>query len=105
MKRTDRERMDRELARQVKRARNDERRANKASDMSPGAFAKELGSRLMSDGDSIYNTEDDEVLELVMEMREILDDKSFDAALRKAVKSTKVKDINTPLEELRAAVA
>ncbi len=105
MKRTDRERMDRELARQVKRVRNSERRMSKADDTSPGAFAKELAARLMSDGESIYNCEDDDVLELLLEMREALDDKALDVAIRKAVKSTKVKDVNTPFEELRAQVA
>ncbi len=104
MKRTDRERMDRELARQVKRARNDERRISKSSDNSPGAFAKELAARLLSDGETIYNTEDEQVLELLMEMREELDDKALDAALRKAIKTTKVKDIKTPFDELRAQV-
>lgn len=105
MKRTDRERMDRELARQVKRARIAERRETKTTDISVGGFAKELGSRLMSDGDTIYNCEDDEVLEILMEMREYLDTKEFDAAVKKAVKATKVPDIKTPIDELRSLVA
>ena len=102
MKRTDRERMDRELARQVKRIKSDEKRESRVSDLSPGAMAKELGARLMSDGENIYNVEDDEVLELLIEMREALDDKALDGALRKAIKSTKVKDVKTPFDELRA---
>jgi hypothetical protein len=97
--------MDRELARQVKRIRNDEKRASKVDDISVGGFAKALSGVLMSDGDSIYNIEDDEVLEIVMEMREFLDDKGFNAACKKAVKSTKVKDIQTPIDELQALVA
>lgn len=105
MKRTDRERMDRELARQVKRARNDERRASRVDDISVGGFARALGDVLMSDGDCIYNIEDDEVLEIIMEMREMLDEKGFKAACKKAVKSHKIKDIQTPIEELSALVA
>lgn len=105
MKRTDRERMDRELARQVKRIRNDVKRESKVEDCSVGGFAKALSGVLMSDGDSIYNIDDDEVLEIVMEMREFLDDKAFAAACKKAVKTTKVKDIQTPVGELAALVA
>jgi hypothetical protein len=93
--------MDRELARQVKKARLDEKRSEGRVDISVGGFARALSEVLMSDGNSIYNADEDEVLEILMEMREILDDKACSAAIKKAVKMVKVKDVQSSVGELR----
>lgn len=103
MKRTDQERMERELRRKQKKDRlNAERRAG-ANDRGVKAFSEQLYDLLQFDDLQIYNTEnDEEVLELLMEMREELPEKQWDTVIRKAVKLTKVSEPGDSVTNLRA---
>ncbi|TPV96688.1 MAG: hypothetical protein B7733_03510 [Myxococcales bacterium FL481] len=106
MKRTDQERLARELGRTEKKLRLAEKRTAGQDPVSAGAYSKRLAGLLMSDGQQIYNIDnDDGVLEVLMEMREQLSDKELVVALRRAIKMTKVPDIETPLDEMMALVA
>lgn len=102
MKRTDQERIARELGRVEKKAAIADRRASKQDDLSVGAFARRLSDVLMHDGTVVYNIgDDDEVLECVMDMNEHLTAKQRDAVFKKAVKSTGVKESAQALDELQ----
>lgn len=106
MKRTDQERLARELGRSEKKLRIAEKRNAGQDPESAGSYSKRLAGLLMSDGQQIYNIDnDEEVLEILMEMRENLSDKEMTVACRKAIKSTKVPDVETPLDEMMALVA
>ena len=100
MKRTDRERMERELRRLEKKERIAEKRS--ATESSVAGFAKALTGSFLYDDLHILNLEDDEILELLMEMKESLPEKQWDAALKKAVRMTKVEERQDALTQLRA---
>jgi hypothetical protein len=100
MKRTDQERIAREIGRQQKKERIREKRLSGKEDVSVSGYAKQLEDVLMWDDELIYNVNDDAVFELLMEMKENLSDKECEAAFKRAIKRTKVKDRETPLEEL-----
>lgn len=102
MKRTDMERMERELKRIQKHADVIDRKTSKTgAKPTVGAYAKVLVDVLMYDEHSIYNFEDDAVLEVLMELKEVLPDKQHEPTLKKAVKMTKVVDVDGSFEELR----
>lgn len=98
MKRTDQERIERELKRVQKReARGDRREMS-----SMGEYIKGLNALLRHDGDSIYNTLDDEdILELLENMKEDLPEKDWNKVIRKAVNMTKVTQRETAVDELK----
>ena len=105
MKRTDQERIAREIGRQQKKENIRNKRLSGKDDISVGGFAKQLEDAFMWDDETIYNIQDDSVLEVLMNMKEELSDKDCSAALKRAIKRTKVKDRNTPFEEARALLA
>lgn len=99
MKRTDQERIAREIGRQQKKEAIREKRINGKADLSVGGFAKALEDVFMWDDEIVYNIGDDAVLEVLMDMKECLSDKDCEAALKRAIKRTKVKDRDTPMIE------
>jgi hypothetical protein len=99
MKRTDQERIAREIGRQQKKDRIREKRINDKEDVSVGGYAKALEDAFMWDDETIYNVQDDSVLEVLMDMKEDLSDKDCEAAIKRAIKRTKVKDRDTPFDE------
>lgn len=99
MKRTDEERIAREVGRQQKQDRVLQRRTEARGDASVAGYTKLLESTLMWDDETVYNINDDEVLEVLMEMKEDLTDKECEAVIKRAIKKTKVKDRDTPFEE------
>ena len=99
MKRTDQERIAREIGRQQKKESIRNKRLSDKDDISVSGFAKQLEEVFMWDDEIIYNIQDDAVLEVLMNMKEILSDKDCQAALKRAIKRTKVKDRDTPFEE------
>ena len=101
MKRTDQERIAREIGRQQKKESIREKRLNGKESLSVGGFAKQLEDVLMWDDETIYNVQDDDVLEVLMSMKEELSEKDCQAALKRAIKKTKVKDRSTPFEEAK----
>ncbi|MEE9386275.1 MAG: hypothetical protein V3V08_22920 [Nannocystaceae bacterium] len=106
MKRTDQERLARELGRTEKRARLADKRTSDSDPLSAGAYSKRLAGLLMSDGAQIYNISDDEeILEVLLEMRDELSERELTVAFKRAIKSTNVEDADTPLSELMSLVA
>jgi len=98
MKRTDQERIAREIGRQQKKESIRAKRLNGKDDVSVGGFAKQLEDVLMWDDDTVYNVHDDAVLEVLMDMKTELSEKECHAALKRAIKRTKVKDRDTPFD-------
>ena len=106
MKRTDQERIERELKRVQKREKNAERREGNLGDRSMGAYVKTLSGLLRHDGNQIYNTlDDEEILELVMNMKDDLPEKEWEKVIRRAVNSTKVVERETAVTELCSLIA
>lgn len=99
MKRTDQERIAREIGRQQKKDRIREKRIADKEDISVAGYAKQLEDVFMWDDETIYNVQDDTVLEVLMAMKEDLSDKDCEAALKRAIKRTQVKDRDTPFDE------
>jgi hypothetical protein len=107
MKRTDQERIERELRRREKRdkvkARRDKDGDTKAT---PGAYIKDLFGLLQYDEHQIYNTQDDEdIFELLLNMKSDLEEKHWDSVLRGAIRKTKVAEKETAFTELKALLA
>ena len=103
MKRTDAERIERELKRVEKRNKIAEKRDGEKRDGTVGSYIKELKQLLQHDGTMIYNTVNDEdVLELMIEMKDDLEERQWDVVIRKAVNSTKVKEREQAMDELRS---
>ena len=105
MKRTDQERIAREVGRQEKKAVLRQKRLENKEDISVGGYARLLESTFMWDDETIYNLQDDAVLEIFMNMKEDLSDKECEAAIKRAIKRTKVKDRDTPLDEAMLLLA
>lgn len=103
MKRTDQERIERELKRAQKKQRLGEKREADRPPQSVGAYIKGLKELLRHDGEVIYNTLDDEdILELFENMQEDIPEEKWDTVIRKAVNSTKVPTREQAVEELRS---
>ncbi|MFV8755486.1 LB_289 family protein [Nannocystaceae bacterium ST9] len=105
MKRTDQERIAREIGRQEKKARIQERRASDKEDVSVAGYARRLETTFMWDDDTIYNMNDDAVLELMMEMKQDLSERDCEAALKRAIKTTGVSDKTTAYDEAMLVLA
>lgn len=97
MKRTDQERIAREIGRQEKKAGIQQKRADSKEDVSVAGYARRLETTFMWDDDTIYNLNDESVLELLMEMKEDLTDRDCEAAIKRAIKKTDVADKDTTL--------
>lgn len=118
MKRTDQERIERELKRREKHARVPERLAGDASPAPEGGAVPAVGGLSVSeyvrnllallhyDDQQIYNARDDEsVFELLLTMKADLPEKQWETVLRSAVQKTKVVEKELALTELRALLA
>ena len=102
MKRNDQERIERELKRVEKRKGRDERREERGPG-TVGTYIKGLSSVLQHDGHMIFNTlNDEDVLEILMEMKEDLPQEQWDRVIRRAVNSTKVTEKELAVTELRS---
>jgi hypothetical protein len=106
MKRTDLERVERELKRREKRDKIADRRSASADPRSVKVFTDTLFGLFRYDDQQIYNAEDDEeILELLLCMKEELLEKQWDPVLRKAVRMTEVADQDAAVEALRELMA
>ncbi len=81
MKRTDMQRIERELKRVQKRARIGEKRDANRPPQTIGAYIKGLKELLRHDGETIYNTlDDEEILELLENMGfRVISERTFEA--------------------------
>lgn len=102
MKRNDQERIERELKRVEKRKKISERREERGPG-DVGSYIKGLKSLLQHDKHMIFNTlNDEDVLELLLEMKEDLPDEQWERVIRKAVNATKVDEKELAVGELRS---
>ncbi|MEM6992746.1 MAG: hypothetical protein AAF721_19685 [Myxococcota bacterium] len=102
MKRNDQERIERELKRVEKRRKISEKRGDREPG-SIGTYIRGLKELLQHDGHMIFNTlNDEDVLELLIEMKDDLPEESWDRVIRKAVNSTKVDEKELAVTELRS---
>jgi hypothetical protein len=100
MKRNDQERIERELKRVEKRAKISEKREDRGPG-TVGTYIKGLGSLLQHDGTMIFNTlNDEDVLELLIEMKEDLPEDQWERVVRRAVNGTKVSERELGVTEL-----
>jgi hypothetical protein len=111
MKRTDQERIERELRRREKQGKVAARHADgrtegrDPADATPGAFIQNLLDRFEHDDHQIYNTHgDDGVLEVLMAMKEELPEKHWDSVLRSAIRKTKVTEKELAFNELKESL-
>ncbi len=103
MKRNDLDKLNRELKRKNKQARLENKRIQGAGSVK--TYARDLLDILQFDTDYIYNTpEDEDVLELMMGMRDELPEDQWDLVIRKAIRMTKVKQSDLAYESLRGAL-
>jgi hypothetical protein len=109
MKRTDQERIERELKRREKHAKVHAARADgsaPAEGISVSDYIKRLVALLQYDDHQIYNTRDDEdVFELLLNMKIDLPEKQWDTVLKSAVQKTKVEQKELALSELKELMA
>ena len=103
MKRTDLERMERELRRKQKKDRIQTKRLGvDGEERGVRGFTESLFELLQYDDFQVYNADDDEdILELLMEMKEELPQKQWEVVLKKAIRMTKVSEPEPALESLR----
>ena len=110
MKRTDQERIERELKRREKHAKG----TTKSPDGTTGtgeapsvsAYIKNLFALFHYDAQQIYNTKDDEaVFELLLNMKIDLPEDKWEAVLKSAIQKTKVTEKDLALSELKAMLA
>jgi len=105
MKRTDQERIERELRRREKKVRVTERKTGTGPrpEASASAYIQGLVDTFQFDDQVIYNTQDDEnVLELLIGMKEDLPEKDWDGVLRSAIRKTKVSQKDVAFTELKS---
>ncbi len=102
MKRTDQERIAREIGRKEKKDRLQERRLADKEDVSVAGYARRLETAFMWDDETIYNVSDDAVLEVLMEMKQDLSDKDCEAAIKRAIKKTAVREKDAAYDEVMA---
>ncbi len=118
MKRTDQERIERELKRREKHAKTPERGPGDGADAGSSAAVAITGGLTVSeyvrnllalfeyDEQQIYNTrDDDDVFELLLTMKADLPEKQWETVLRSAIQKTKVVEKDLALTELKALLA
>jgi hypothetical protein len=115
MKRTDQERIERELRRREKHAKVAPRPAGEgappaetvaAGGLTVSEYVHSLLALLQYDAQQIYNTRDDDnVFELLLTMKADLPEKHWETVLRSAIQKTKVVEKDLALTELKALLA
>ena len=101
MKSTDLARKERELRRTQKKEEVLARKGTRES-RSPGDFINQLHSKFFHDAEKIYNIDtSEEILELLIEMKEDLEEKHWDNVIRKAVRKTKIAQREEAVTEIK----
>ncbi|MBK6915829.1 MAG: hypothetical protein IPH07_00370 [Deltaproteobacteria bacterium] len=110
MKRTDQERIERELKRREKHAKlvkpnGEGGEAAPAAARGVSDYVRTLVTLLQFDEEQIYNTRDDEdVFALLLEMKSELAEKHWETVLKSAIQKTKVAQKEQALTELKALI-
>lgn len=106
MKRTDQERIERELKRREKHAKVGDKAPVGDGDKSVSGYIKNLFALLHYDDQQVYNTRDDEaVFELLLNMKIDLPEDKWETVLKSAIQKTKVAEKELALTELKALIA
>ena len=109
MKRTDQERIERELKRREKHAKATAKSTDAGGaegGASVSGYIKNLVALLHYDEQQIYNTKDDEaVFELLLNMKIDLPEEKWETVLKSAIQKTKVTEKELALSELKAMLA
>ena len=111
MKRTDQERIERELKRREKHERAGKKSPDDVGEvaLSGGSvkdYIKNLVALLEYDDHQVYNTRDDEnVFELLLNMKNDLPEKQWDTVIKTAIQKTKVAEKELAFVELKALIA
>lgn len=101
MKRTEMERIERELRRSEKK----ESRVGGGNRGNVGSYIDRLFSLFRYDQREIFNTaEDVDILELLEEMKEDVPEKKWNDVLKKAIKKTGVSEKDKAMEELQTLI-
>ncbi len=102
MKRTEIERIEREVKRVHKRDALAQKRQQDTEGETPGFYIDKLFSLFRYDQSEIFNTQNDiSILEVLEEVREKISSKKWDDILRKAIKKSGVKERDKAFMELR----
>ena len=102
MKRTDLLRKERELKKARKKAEKIEKEGGSGLE-SPGDYIKAFSDAYFHDGNKIYNINSDEkILELIEDMKDVLEEKHWEAVFRKSIKKVGVKERDEAFDELKA---
>lgn len=109
MKRTDQERIERELRRRDKQSKVLDRRVGArgtGEGATPAAYIADLLEKFHFDTHQIYNANgDDDVLEILMAMKEDLPEGKWDSVLRSAIRKTKVQEKDLAFNELKESLS
>ena len=106
MKRTELEKIEREVKRVEKRNQLSQKRKEGQNKQSVGEYIESLASLFRYDSEEIFNAEDDvDILELLEGMKEFLPEKKWEDVLRKAIKKTGVKKKDLALEQIKNLLA
>ncbi|MBN2439722.1 MAG: hypothetical protein JXJ04_00190 [Spirochaetales bacterium] len=101
MKSTDIQRRDREIRRSRKKEELLQRRVENRDTMSVGEFINKLSSLFFHDDKKIYNLDNEEILELLEELRISQPEKQWDIVLRKAIRKTKIEQREEAFNHLK----
>lgn len=103
MKRTELEKRERKLKRTQKKDEVIARKMSNSRKNSVNDYIEGLSSLFRYDANEIFNaSEDMQILELFMEMKETLPDKQWENVLKKAIKKTGVVQKDRAFDELKA---
>ncbi|MCR9141325.1 MAG: hypothetical protein NXI24_03675 [bacterium] len=102
MKRTEMERIERELRRSEKKV---ERIQGEGAGGSVGSYIERLFGLFRYDQSEIFNTAESlEILELLEQMKEDIPEKKWPDVLKKAIKKTQVAQKDKAMEELKELI-
>ncbi len=106
MKRTELERIEREVRRVEKRSEFLQRRQGSQGAQSVGDYIEKLYGLFRYDEEEIFNTQEDlAILEVLEEMQLSLPQKKWDDVLRKAIKKAGVRHKDKALTELKSLLS
>lgn len=102
MKSTDIARRDREIRRNQKKAEVIQRKQGKREGLTIGDYIKLLSEKFFHDAEKIYNIQsnNEEVLLLIEEIKESIEEKNWETILKKAIKATGIAKKEEAFKEL-----
>ena len=106
MKRTEMERIEREVKRSQKKEDNLQKRKNLQGNTNVASYIEELFSLFRYDQEEVFNTQKDvEILEIIEKMQAYLPIKKWDDVFKKAIKKTGVRNREKAFQELKELIS